>query len=105
MPPRRPSDTSPQVDWLPWSSDPLAAATGVSFDRTPAKDIRAPAGKIRVCAYHIDHDERPTCYVDVDTLEQAEQICAQLGDLRGTKNVDFAVAYGPAGERVAKGPW
>ena len=94
-----------EVEWCSWTDDPVSEKTGVSFDRTPAGEIRAPKSKFRVCAYHIDFDERPTCYVDVDSLEQAEHICQNLADLRGDFNVDYAFGYDDTGKRVTDPPW
>jgi hypothetical protein len=48
--------------WLNWVSDPLIEQTGMTFDRTQSGPIIAPIGKFRVCASHIDFDERATCW-------------------------------------------
>ena len=67
--------------WIGWVQDPLIATHGVTFDRTPAGLIVAPAGKVRVCAWHMDFDERPTCYLDVETADEArEWVKARLGE-------------------------
>jgi len=89
--------------WLRWSHDPLAEATGISFDRTPQGRIAAPRGQYRVCAYHIDFDERPTVYVDVATLAEAVSLCDDLADARGDWNVDYAVVYDDEGNHVHGG--
>lgn len=87
--------------WRPFREDDSAAArAGVSFDRTPAGPIVAPPGRVRVAAYHLDFDERPTCVVDVDTLAEALLVCAHL-DAACTWNVDYANAYDDAGRLVA----
>lgn len=89
--------------WTRWGevANPAAEAAGIRFDHEPSGPIRAPEGKLRVCAYHFDFDERPTCYVDVDTREEAEQIIANFSQaLTGGWNVDYAAAYDPAGEIV-----
>jgi hypothetical protein len=86
-------------EWTAWSTDPVAARSGVSFDRTAAGKIAAPAGRFRVCAYRVDHDEHPTCYLDVDTLEEAARFCDHLAEHCGW-NVDFAAAFDDKGERV-----
>lgn len=91
--------------WMAWTDDPVARKTGISFDRTPAGAIVAPAGRFRVCAYHIDFDERPTCYVDVDTLEEAMALCADVGESQTGFNVDFAIAYDDTGTQHGKAPW
>jgi hypothetical protein len=88
-----------KYEWLGWAKDPIAEKHGVSFDRTPAGVIRAPAGQFRVCAYHIDFDERPTCYTDVATIEEAAELCARLGE-HCTWNVDFASAFDDQGNCV-----
>lgn len=95
------------VDWKRWGGpDPAAAATGISFDMTEAGEIRAPAGMLRVCAYHFDWDHRPFCYVDVDTLEQAKDIVARLDKLKAGWNVDYAVVHDPTGAIVHHNrPW
>ena len=97
---------SSPIAWRSWLEDPIAEQTGVSFDRTPAASIRAPASKVRVCAYHIDFDERPTAYVDLDSLAEAEHLCANLSQLCGSFNVDYAIAYDARGKVVVNGrPW
>lgn len=92
------------IDWRRWDNDPVAAATGVSFDRTEAGPIHAPKSMFRVCAYHIDFDERPVCYVDVASLAEAERITSGLSRLCDF-NVDYAFAYDDAGRRVTDPPW
>jgi len=79
------------IEWLPW--DPVHCQR------------RAPASRFRVCAFHIDFDERPTCYVDVATLERAEAITMNLSDLRAGRNVDYATIYDDQGEHRGHGPW
>jgi hypothetical protein len=74
---------------------------GISFDRTPAGPIRAQSGHYRVCAWHIDRDERPTCFMDVATLDEAAFVCAHLDACRGGWNVDRAAAFDAAGTVVA----
>ena len=90
--------------WIGWVKDPLIAMLGVTFDRTPAGLIVAPTGKVRVCAWHMDFDERPTCYLDVETAEEARAICAGLVDACGW-NVDFATAHDDAGGVVVAAPY
>lgn len=98
--------SSDSLAWRAWSDDPLAAQTGVSFDRRPAGKISAPPAKFRVCAYHIDFDERPTAYVDVDSLGEAQRICEKLSSVRGDFNVDYAQAFDERGKLVVNGrPW
>lgn len=87
--------------WQSWVSDPLIEQAGITFDRTPSGPISAPTGKFRVCAYHIDFDERPTCWLDVETLAEAVYICENIGEAAAAWNVDFAVAYDDAGIVVA----
>ena len=92
-------------DWKRWGTpDPVAEAAGISFDRAPAGEIRAPTGRYRVCAYHVDFDEAPTVYVDVDTLTEARKICDDFSNLRGKWNVDYAMAFDARGSRVAGRP-
>ncbi|MGZ3421018.1 MAG: hypothetical protein ACXWUG_04630 [Polyangiales bacterium] len=92
-------------EWVGWSTDPVAAKTGVSFDRTPAGKIAAPVGRFRVCAYHVDHDEHPTCFTDVATRDEAVALCDHLGD-HCSWNVDFAVVYDDEGNCVHDScPW
>lgn len=86
--------------WESWIKDPVAEATGISFDRTPVPDISAPSGLFRVCAYHIDFDERPTVYQDVSSLSDAKFICEHLSDCRAGWNVDYAAAFDESGEIV-----
>lgn len=88
--------------WRGWVSDPLIKKAGITFDCTPSGPIIAPTGKFRVCAYHIDFDERPTCWLDVETLTEAIYICDNIDEAAGAWNVDFAAAYDDAGARVTK---
>lgn len=90
--------------WLGWVKDPLLASVGLTFDRTPAGLIVAPAGRVRVCAWHADFDERPTCYLDVDDADEARAICAGLFDACGW-NVDFATAHDDAGVVILAPPY
>jgi hypothetical protein len=89
--------------WSGWVRDPLIATHGLTFDRTPAGVIVAPAGKVRVCAWHVYFDERPTCFVDVDTVAEAARVCAGLFEACGW-NVDFATAHDDAGDVVVAAP-
>ncbi len=92
-------------DWQRWGGpDPVAEKTGISFDRTPAGEIRAPEGRFRVTAWHIDFDERPTCYVDVDTLDEAKRINDDLSNQRDGWNVDYASVWDDRGEFIYGGP-
>lgn len=90
--------------WVGWVKDPLIASAGVTFDRTPAGLIVAPSGKVRVCAWHMDFDERPTCYLDVENAEEAARICAELFEACRW-NVDFATAHDDAGEVIVAAPY
>ena len=90
--------------WVGWVKDPLIASAGLTFDRTPSGLIVAPAGRMRVCAWHMDFDERPTCYLDVASAEEARAICAGLFDACGW-NVDFATAHDDAGEELVARPY
>lgn len=85
--------------WVSWVRDPMLETHGITFDRTPAGRIVAPQGKVRVCAWHADFDERPTCYLDVDSADEAREICADLFAACGW-NVDFATAHDDAGHEV-----
>ena len=89
--------------WISWRHDPVAEDTGISFDRTPADEIKAPKGIFRVCAYHIDFDERPTVYQDVSSLSDAKFISENLSDCRGDWNVDYAAAFDETGQLVVTG--
>jgi hypothetical protein len=90
--------------WIGWVQDPLIATHGMTFDRTPAGLIVAPAGKVRVCAWHADFEERPTCFVDVETVAEAARVCAGLFEACGW-NVDFATAHDDAGVVVVPPPY
>lgn len=92
-------ETAPR--WQRWVKDPLIERAGFSADRTPAAAIRAPAGRWRVCAWHIDFDERPVCFQDVATLAEAQAICADLPAACPAWNVDYARAYDDRGAVVA----
>ena len=88
--------------WINWVSDPLIEKTGLTFDRTPSGPIIAPMGKFRVCAYHIDFDERPTCWLDVGSLAEALYVCENIDEAARGRNVDIAVAYDENGEQATK---
>lgn len=87
--------------WLSWVNDPRTDGTGLIVDHTPSGPVHAPDGKIRVCLYHIDFDERPTCYLDVNSIREAEFVCAHFQDCRGTWNVDYAIAWDEEAKEVA----
>lgn len=91
--------------WFGWVQDPLIEIAGITFDRTPSGPIHAPPNTIRVCAYHIDFDERPTCYVDVVDIAEAQFICSNLSLTCGKWNVDYAVAYDSRGVAVVPFNW
>lgn len=90
--------------WVGWVRDPMLATHGLTFDRTPAGQIVAPAGMVRVCAWHADFDERPTCYLDVAGADEARVICENLFEACGW-NVDFATAHDDAGGVVVARPY
>lgn len=88
-------------NWKSWSANPVASAAGLIVDHTPSGPIFAPDDKIRVCLYHIDFDQRPTCYLDVNSVREAEFICENFSECRGDWNVDYALAYDSTGTTVA----
>lgn len=90
--------------WTGWVRDPLLASHGLTFDRTPAGLIIAPEGRVRVCAWHVDFDERPTCYLDVASDAEARWICENLSAACGW-NVDFATAHDDAGGEIVPKPY
>lgn len=90
--------------WVSWVRDPMLEAHGITFDRTPSGVIVAPQGKVRVCAWHIDFDERPTCYLDVMSVDEARAICADLPEACGW-NVDFATAHDDVGGEIVVRPY
>ncbi|MCA8902239.1 MAG: hypothetical protein KDA53_13440 [Hyphomonas sp.] len=99
-----PADLIPYAKlWQGWVNDPLIAKAGITFDRTPSGPILAPAGQIRLCAYHIDFDERPTCYQDVGSLDLALRIVEHFSALSDGWNVDYVVAFDETGEIVGGG--
>ncbi len=87
--------------WLAWVKDPRTVGTGLILDHTPSGPIYAPTGKVRVCLYHIDFDERPTCYLDVNSVREAEFICEHFSACRGSWNVDYALAFDETAAEVA----
>lgn len=93
------------TDRVPWTHWGAASPSGVSFDRTPSGPIRAPEGRYRVCAYHIDFDERPVCYVDVDTEARARAVAENLHDDSGGYNVDYACVFDAKGKQLVGPPW
>jgi len=90
--------------WVGWVKDPLIARAGVTFDRMLAGSIIAPPGKVRVCAWYVDFDERPTCYLDVDGAEEARRVCAGLFEAC-VWNVDFATAHDDVGGVIVAAPY
>lgn len=90
-----------QTRWQSWVDDPAASAAGVIVDHTPSGPIKAPNGKVRVCLYHIDFDERPTCYLDVNSIREAEFICDNFDTCKGDWNVDYAMAWDEMAQQVA----
>ena len=59
-----------------------------------------------MCAYHVDFDERPTCYCDVATLAEAEAAARAVYTSDIGWNVDFATAYDEHGRVVGSNcPW
>ena len=87
--------------WQHWVDDPIASAAGLIVDHTPSGPVHAPEGKIRVCLYHIDFDQRPTCYLDVNSVREAEFICEHFSACKGDWNVDYAMAYDASADEVA----
>ena len=90
--------------WISWVKDALLEAHGITFDRTASGRIVAPPGLVRICAWHMDFDERPTCYLDVSTAEEARHVCANLSDACRW-NVDFATAHDDAGAEIVARPY
>lgn len=99
-----PSFESYRERWLGWVKDPMLEMHGITFDRTPSDLIVAPKGMVRVCAWHLDFDERPTCYLDVESRDEAVRVCEALFDACGW-NVDFATAHDDAGVVVVTRPY
>jgi len=90
--------------WTGWVKDLLIETHGLTFDRTAAGKIVAPPGKVRLCAWHMDFDERPTCYLDVVSVDEARVICAGVVEACGW-SVDFATAHDDAGEVIVAPPY
>lgn len=99
-----PSLESYRDKWIGWVNDPLLATHGLTFDRTPAGKIAALPGQIRVCAWHVDFDERPTCYLDVPDETEARLICENL-TAACRWNVDFATAHDDAAREIVARPY
>lgn len=89
--------------WTGWVKDPRLATHGLTFDRTPAGPIVAPQGMVRVCAWHADFDERPTCYLDLASEAEAQWVCVNVEVACGW-NVDFATGHDDAGRLIIPGP-
>jgi hypothetical protein len=90
--------------WVSWVKDPMIEAHGITFDRTPSGKITAPPGQVRVCAWHMDFDERPTCFLDVVSSDEARRICENLSEACGW-NVDFATAHDVQGAEIVARPY
>ena len=88
--------------WRHWVKDPLLASHGLTFDRTPAGPIIAPPGHIRVCGWNTDFDERPTCWMDVSSLAEAQHVCGNFAAACDW-NVDYPTAHDGSGAVVAGG--
>lgn len=73
------------------------------WQRWAGADTVAEQGRILICAYHIDFDERPSYWIEVDSAEEARHICDRFDEARGGHNVDFAVAYDDTGRQVCAG--
>lgn len=87
--------------WRPWIDDPMAEQSGVSFDRTDAGVIRAAAGRVLLCAWHIDRDERPTCWMDVASLAEALHVRDHFA-AACTGNVDVLTLHDAEGGRIGE---
>jgi hypothetical protein len=87
--------------WQSWVKDPRTDGTGLILDHSPSGPVHAPSGLVRVCLYHIDFDERPTCYLDVNSVREATFICANFHAARGNWNVDYAMAWDEHAKEVA----
>lgn len=86
--------------WQTWSKDPMIQTHGFTFDMTPAGEILAPEGKFRVCAYHVDWDERPRIFMDVSSKAEVDFIMENFYDIVRGRNVDFGVVYDDKGKTV-----
>ena len=62
--------------------------------------IQAPPGLLRVCAYHIDFDERPTLFQDVRHADEAAFICRRFRAATVGFNVDYAEAFDEKGNLI-----
>lgn len=92
---------SKAIPWKRWGKpDPQTEALGFRIGPDPASGpISAPPGQFRVCAYHIDWDEQPRCYVDVPDEREARRIAD--GVPGNTKfNVDYAAIFDDRGRSV-----
>lgn len=89
------------ISWKQWGTpDPEAEQRGFKLGPDePAGKICAPAGRFRVCAYHIDWDEQPRCYVDVSDERDARQIANGVPG-NTSHNVDYAVVFNENGEAI-----
>ena len=88
--------------WQGWVRDPLLASHGLTFDRTRSGPILAPPGHIRLCGWHMDFEERPTCWLDVSSLEEARYVCENFSAACGW-NADYPTAHDASGAIVAGG--
>lgn len=73
------------------------------WQRWGGADTVAEPGRALICAYHIDFDERPSWWIEVDTPEEARHICEHFEVARGDHNVDFCVAYDDQGRQLCTG--
>lgn len=73
------------------------------WQRWSGADTAAEPGRVLICAYHIDVDERPSLWIEVATREEAAYICENFELARGEHTVDFCVAYDDAGRQLCNG--
>ena len=85
------------------SDFPNAAFYSLRWQNWAGADTAAEPGRFLLCAYHIDFDERPTVWMEVDSREEAVYICEHFEVARGEHNVDFCVAYDDRGRQVCSG--
>jgi hypothetical protein len=76
---------------------------GLRWQRWGGADTCAEPGRVLICAYHIDVDERPSLWMEVASPAEAEYVCEHFELARGEHSVDFCVAYDADGRQLCNG--
>ena len=73
------------------------------WQRWGGAETCAEPGRVLICAYQIDTEERPRLWMEVETAEEAQYICEHFELARGEHDLDFCVAYDENGRQLCNG--